>query len=91
MHKCRHKWKMVFHLDGCHHYSSHFTCTKACGCTATSSGERSFNDAEDPYAVIWSNEDCERCKELIHNPERRERWGITYFDPQGKVTTRKFK
>ena len=65
MSKHEHRWKTVFHLDGCHFYSWSYAC--ACGATASTYSERSI--ADDPYSMVWMDsegrEPCSRCEELI--------------------------
>jgi hypothetical protein len=56
-----HRWELKTHLDGCHFWGSVFVCS--CGAKRTAGGERDL--ADDPYSVIWMNDDCERCQELL--------------------------
>jgi len=54
-----HAWKLVMHLDGCHFYSSSYSCE--CGAVRVSRGERKM----DGYSAVWALEDCERCQQLL--------------------------
>lgn len=60
-----HVWRMVLHLDGCHWYSSAFSCE--CGAAARAYDERDVGS--DPYSAVWmepvSEERCPRCEELL--------------------------
>jgi hypothetical protein len=44
-----HRWTIAVHLDGCHYYTSTYTCP--CGATASSTRER--DPTEDPYSLVW--------------------------------------
>lgn len=84
-----HRWKSVFHLDGCHHYHNAFQC--ACGAYISISGERSFKPMPSMMADL---EECERCQALAAGARRiRTRRVITYpkgatWEPQPRQTRR---
>ena len=56
-----HDWHLEIHLDGCHFYSSTYSCE--CGAVMLTEDER---DPTEPYALIWFLPECERCLELEH-------------------------
>ena len=86
MHK--HNWKLICHNDGCHDYSSHYSCE--CGRTKVSHCERGDTDG-DPYSAVWMlPRTCARCKAIINNPEIRLPHTVEYFDKDGTFLTRRY-
>lgn len=67
----QHRWKMVMHLDGCHFYTSSYSCE--CGATASAYDERDVE--EDAWSAIWmedtGEEPCLRCQELLAGAEAK--------------------
>jgi len=60
-----HEWKMVSHLDGCHHYST----TSRCECGAVRVARNERDAREDPYSLLWFLNDCDRCMELMNGAD----------------------
>lgn len=60
-----HQWQMLVHLDGCHFFSSTYTCP--CGARMEDYSER--EPSSDSYAALWMQPDCDRCNELIEGAE----------------------
>lgn len=63
----KHDFKLHTHIDGCHFYSSVYTCD--CGEAISVYDEREFT--EDPYSFCWIDETCERCAELMNGAESK--------------------
>lgn len=67
-----HEWKAIIHADGCHSYSTTYTCL-ACGATLVETCERSVT--EDPWSDVWMVDMdvpfCDRCAELLAGAEPR--------------------
>lgn len=55
-----HTWRTTAHVDGCHF----FITVAACDCGAVYRLKAERDPADDPYAVVWFLDDCERCNEL---------------------------
>ena len=74
-----HKWKTAMHLDGCHYYSSAYTCS--CGAGLSMWQERTLKDGG--YGTLMANpEECERCQALVAGARRRPRRAIV-TEPDG--------
>lgn len=75
----RHAWRRSMHMDGCHWYSSVYTCVR---CTATVGTYDERDLSEDPYSAIWMDADgegsaCVRCEELMSGAEAVHRLDLT--------------
>ena len=71
-----HSWTLAIHLDGCHEFSSSYTCD--CGAVRSVGAERDFRHSTgDPYSSLWALPDCDRCRELMAGARRRPRWDRT--------------
>ena len=72
-----HQWKMTFHMDNCHSYTSGYSC--GCGATLSTLDERDIS--EDSYSIIWMMDDegpaCPRCAELIDGAEAKHEKVLT--------------
>lgn len=59
-----HQWRRQMHMDGCHHYSTTYSCE--CGASAMTRDER--DPTYDPYSLIWMDDEggepCARCDEI---------------------------
>jgi hypothetical protein len=76
-----HRWRSVGHLDGCHAYSWAYSCL--CGASRSTGAERDFK-GEEGMSMVWVEESCERCQELLDGAEPKDWDEITEAWPQGK-------
>ena len=58
----KHAWRSNMHLDGCHWFTTGYTCQ--CGATASKTDERS--PMADPYSLVW----MEPTYEWVNRDER---------------------
>lgn len=65
----QHEWKLAVHIDGCHFFSSTYTCH--CGAQSEDYSER--DPDADSYAAMWMDPECARCNELIGGAEPKRR------------------
>lgn len=77
--KIAHRWRMMIHADGCHFFSSSYSC-RDCGAAFNITCERTPND--DPWSSLWMMDEdggpiCERCEELLDGAEPKE--DFTYY------------
>lgn len=65
-----HQWKGVMFSDGCHFYQNIFACE--CGARMSISGERQMQSRGRMMpGVMMSNDECDRCQELIAGKRRK--------------------
>jgi len=57
----QHQWVMRAHIDGCHFYSSTYTCE--CGTRLETFDER--EPMSDGWSGVWMDPECERCTALL--------------------------
>jgi hypothetical protein len=73
----KHEFVRSMHLDGCHHFSSTYTCK--CGAVARSYNERSI--AFDGWSSVWMMNDdgepmCPRCEALLQGAKPQSEFVI---------------
>ena len=73
-----HAWRLHSHLDGCHLFTTYYSCE--CGASRRIASER--NLVTDPYSAMWMQDGrkCKRCAELRRGAEPQS-WDDTVEAP----------